>query len=309
MYPPNDPRRALTAVEADPIFPLRRPQFIEFESTRPSNATSSGSLTWFVRSENLVIAFTKAKMGDAFDCSSEVDEVAVLLPGDQQSASLTSAATRRSSKSQAQLGPASFTVIPAGIASVRAAQDGIVVRIFAARSTGFAKRCINAETYPSVDPNVAEFAPWDDVCTSLEPVTYDYGAVQSSPARFGRIFRTDSSMVNVFYPESGPRDPSSLSPHSHADFDQVSLQLDGDYIHHVRAPWGPDSSEWQDDVHRRCSAPAIAIFPPPLIHTSQAVEDQDHQLVDIFGPPRADFAARDGWLLNASQSTNGRTDG
>ncbi len=305
MYPPNDPRRTLAAVAADPIFPLRRPQFIEFDSTRPSNATAAGSLTWFVRSENLVIAFTKAKTGDVFDCSSDIDEVAVLLPGDQQSASSVSTATGKSSKSEAVLGPSSFTVFPAGIASVRSTNDGIVVRIFAARSTGFAERCLNAETYASVDPNVPTFAPWDDACTALEPVTYDYGAVRPSPGRFGRIFRTDSSMVNVFYPESGPRDPSSLSPHSHADFDQVSLQLDGEYIHHVRAPWGPDSREWQDDVHRRCTGPAIAIFPPPLIHTSQAIENQRHQLIDIFGPPRADFAGRDGWLLNASESTIG----
>jgi hypothetical protein len=309
VYPPNDPRRMLVAAVTDPIFPLRSPQFIEFDSTRPSNATAAGSLTWFARSENLVVAFTKAKTGDVFDCSSDIDEVAVLLPGEKQSATLNSAPTGRSSKSESILGPSSFTVIPAGIASIRATSDGIVIRIFAARSTGFAARCVNAETYESVDPNVPTFAPWDDACTAFEPVTYDYGAVKPLPDRFGRIFRTDSSMVNVFYPEPGPRDPSSLSPHSHADFDQISLQLDGDYVHHVRAPWGPDSREWQEDVHRRCAGPAIAIFPPPLIHTSQAVEDHPHQLIDIFGPPRADFAARAGWLLNASESTIGPTNG
>ena len=37
---------------------------------------------------------------------------------------------------------------------------------------------------------------------------------------------------------------------------------------------------------------------PPLIHTSQSVEDTSHLLVDIFAPPRLDFSSRPGWVLN-----------
>ena len=72
-------------------------------------------------------------------------------------------------------------------------------------------------------------------------------------------------------------------------------------MHHIRVPWTPDSSTWRDDEHQRCEAPAIVVIPPPLVHTSQSVDEMHHWLIDLFAPPRRDFSERPGWVLNADE--------
>ena len=108
-------------------------------------------------------------------------------------------------------------------------------------------------------------------------------------------------MVNVLPEDDTPRDATKLSPHHHDDFEQISLQIHGDYVHHMRAPWTPDSTTWRDDEHRHCTSPAIVVIPPGLIHTSQSVGEMHHWLIDVFAPPRADFSNRPGWVLNADE--------
>ena len=145
------------------------------------------------------------------------------------------------------------------------------------------------------------FVAWPDPPGGPAVRTYLMAAYPLQPDRFGRIFRCSTVMVNVLPEAAGPRDPSQLSPHSHDDFEQVSLQLRGDYVHHMRVPWTPDATTWREDEHHHTRAPAVVVIPPPMIHTSQGVGDGQHWLVDVFAPPRRDFSDRPGWVLNADE--------
>lgn len=78
---------------------------------------------------------------------------------------------------------------------------------------------------------------------------------------------------------------------------EVSLAVKGRFMHHIRYPWGPDSTRWRPDEHRAIATPSICVFPPPTVHTTQGI-GAHQQLIDIFSPPREDFSAA-GWVLNA----------
>ena len=105
------------------------------------------------------------------------------------------------------------------------------------RPTDLLERCRNADVYAEPDPNVTPFAPWPDPPAGHGIRVYPLADIPKDSGRFGRMLRCSTIMVNYFYPDDEPRDPHKLSPHHHDDFEQISLQLEGDYVHHIRTPW------------------------------------------------------------------------
>jgi mannose-6-phosphate isomerase-like protein (cupin superfamily) len=115
-----------------------------------------------------------------------------------------------------------------------------------------------------------------------------------------RNFRSTNLMVNVMTRRGGPRDPKKLSPHSHEDFEQASLVLEGDYMHHLRLPWTPDPTTWRAGEHVTIGAPSITVIPAKVVHTSNNVGPARSWLLDIFAPPRVDFSKKPGMVINAA---------
>ncbi|MGO1975138.1 MAG: hypothetical protein ACTH2Q_19455 [Propionibacteriaceae bacterium] len=294
MYAPDDIRSTLataTTAKTDPAAPIRPSQWVEFGETPPTEVGPCGSRTWVARAANLVIAWTEARAGEVLTRSGQPDEYAVLMYSESAPVTVTAGASSESVDEEA------FVVVPPGDSAVQIDGDGVVIRLFSNRAADLASQAVNAGAYLEPDERVAPLEAWPDPPNGFALRVYRLTDTPVTTDRFGRIFRTTNMMVNFLAEEPTPRDVHKLSPHHHDDFEQVSLAVQGRFVHHIRYPWGPDSTRWRADESREIATPSICVIPPPTVHTTQGVGDHQ-QLIDLFSPPREDFSAS-GWVLNA----------
>jgi len=292
-YDKNDARSQLSTAGTSPTGIPRAAHYRELHEAAPDEKHQHGSQTWWTRSQAMVIGWTEAEVGDEIT-TSDVDGEHALLVID--GATLEVGHDGRT----ATVDESAVVIVPPGSSTLRLTSAGTVIRVLAAATAPeLAGRCANSNEYEKDDDNVATFAPWPEASGGSAIRVYPLSQHPIADGRLGRIFRCSTVMVNVLPESDDPRDPSKLSPHHHDDFEQVSLQVSGDYVHHMRVPWTPDSTTWRDDQHQSCHAPAVVVIPPPLVHTSQAVGAMHHWLIDVFAPPRRDFSERPGWVLNA----------
>ncbi|MCZ2839959.1 hypothetical protein [Modestobacter sp. VKM Ac-2985] len=275
----------------DPSTPIRPSQWIEFLSLPPAETTPNGSRTWIARAANLVIAYTEARAGDVFPRTGQPDEYAVLLYSDSAPVTVTADGATESVAEEA------LVVVPPGDSEVRVDADGVLIRLFSTVADDLTASSVNAAVYTEPDPRAAPMVPGPDPVGGFRLRVYRLAETPIAEGRFGRIFRTTNLMVNFLAEEPAPRNAQKLSPHTHEDFEQISLAVKGRFVHHIRYPWGPDSAQWRPDENREIATPSICVIPPPTVHTTQGVGPHQ-QLIDLFSPPRADFAAS-GWVLNA----------
>lgn len=295
-YGPNDPRSQLaTAPTPTAAAPNAPAQYLDFTGLEPDEVSDRGSRTWWVRGQNFALAYTQARAGESLERAGQPDEYVVLFPHDTAVAKLTA------SGDEAAVQGAALVVIPAAGSRIEVTADTAVVRLFSAASPELLARCRNHADYAEPHANVAGFVAWPDPVDGPALRVYPVAAHPYEDGRFGRLFRCSTFMVNLFDPDLGPRDPAKLSPHHHDDFEQCSLAVDGSYVHHIRSPWTTDTADWRDDEHVQVASPSVAIIPPPSVHTSQSVSQVRNQLIDIFCPPRHDFSARPGWVINAAE--------
>lgn len=251
-----------------------------------------GARRWRGRSQNLVVDVVDVDSGAELEYPGGPDETGLILTES------TTRGTVYAGDEAREVGGETLTFVPPGAFRVRFAAPGRVVVLSTTRAPGLAEDAINAVAYATDHANVAPIVPWPEPVGGYRVRTYDLTVPTLGTPPF-RIFRCSSFMVNYIAPRTGPRDTSKMSPHDHADFEQLSLVLDGEYIHHLRWPWTTDLSEWREDEHELCAAPSLAVIPPPVMHTSQSVGEGPNHLIDIFGPPRRDFSLQAGWVLNA----------
>ncbi|MFD3484834.1 hypothetical protein [Streptomyces sp. NPDC058665] len=300
VYHPGDARSALrTAPTASPSTGTDSPrQAAEADYVRfyevPPTTRDDNARTWYARSQHLVTGYTQVTGETVVEHPGGPDEHALLLPED------TVGATIESGGESTEVSGHTLTFMPPGPATLTLRGTGRAVTIATTRSEALAARAANADSYEQPHPHVAPLIPWPEPVGGYRVRTYrlDVPGLENPPFR---IFRCSSFMVNAPRPRSGPRDTTKMSPHSHDDFEQCSLIIDGEFVHHLRWPWTTDLGQWREDDHEHCGAPSLTVIPPPVVHTSQAVGKETNHLIDLFAPPRRDFSLMPGWVLNADE--------
>ncbi len=287
-----DPRASLAAYAPSSISDaFAGAEFVRFYETLAQHATPEMEI-WYARGQNFVVAYVEAQAGALIDRSSQPDEYVVLQPD------CTTAVEIAWDGVSTSVAGYSIAFVPAGASTVRVRQAGRLVLLFSSASPDLCAQCCNKASYEHAHPHLSPFAPWPhangDAC--VRQYSLD---VPDDPGRFGRIWRCSTFMVNVLPTQIGPRDVTQLSPHHHDDFEQCSLALEGEFMHHLRWPWTSNLHNWRADEHAHCASPSIAVIPPKATHTSRGMLDGINQLVDIFSPPRMDFSLKPGWVLNA----------
>src|SRR5439155_12732135 len=239
-------------------------------------------------------AYTQVELGAEFARTNQLDEYTVFVPDrDGPSFEITVGGDT------VNVAPYSLAFVPPGDSRIKVTGTGQVVQLYSVLAEDLVARCSNAASYAQPHPNVALLGAWPDPVGGFKLRTYSLD-VPKDPTRFGTIFRSTNIMVNYGDGSVGPRDTKRMSPHSHDDFEQCSLVLQGEYVHHIRFPWTSNLEKWIGDDHTRIGSPSVAIIPPPSIHTSQAVGSGRNQLIDIFSPPRFDLSEKEAWVLNAA---------
>ncbi|MEH2498872.1 mannose-6-phosphate isomerase-like protein (cupin superfamily) [Bradyrhizobium sp. AZCC 1678] len=257
----------------------------------------------YARTRRFLVAWTRAAPdGGPVSVTSE-EEYFLLLPDVPAEVGWdingTAGDTDRGAVARSVLAPASSVVIvPAGMTTVRLEGAGRFIRLFAPAVAGLGAATTESITEIRTSADLLPLFPGFSR-RSTGPLVYKLDDLPNSPGMpRAKLFQSATMSINwVEY--QGPRDRTSLSPHAHQNFEQGSLALEGQFIHHFRSPWGRDASQWRDDEHVKADRNSLAIIPPTLVHTTEGVGPGRHILIDIFAPPRRDFIAKR-QILNAA---------
>jgi hypothetical protein len=256
-----------------------------FAQTRPASRCyfpdvppASGPVPqWIMRGANFVIAYAEFGDGDGALTRDNADEYFVYLPD--------SAATIEAAGETLSCPANSVAIVPPGKSRMILSSPGRALRIFSSSATDLAALALNAAVYADGADEVAPATPWPAPPGGFRLRHYK---LSDYADRTMRIFRSANLMINIF-DFDGPRDPEALSPHSHADFEQGSFGMSGEWVHSLRYPWSKKLSQWREDEHLAIGSPSLLVIPATVIHTSRSVAVGGNQLVDVFCPPRRDF--------------------
>lgn len=268
-------------------------ELMEFHKAPPQE-TGPGYKTWYGRGQNFVLAYTEAEAGAVLERGDQPDEYMVFFPEKKTVVDIETA-----NGSAADLSY-HLAIIPPGASKITVKEGGQVIRLFSSVAPDLCEKSDNAESYKEPHPNLPPFEPWPNPPEGFKLRLYPMDA-PSVPGRYGRVYRSTNLMINLFPVVDVERDQDKLSPHSHEDFEQCSLTLQGDYRHYLRWPWTPNRAIWREDHIIDCSSPSMTVIPSAVIHTSIPRPKPPCHLLDIFSPPRVDFSLREGWVRNEDE--------
>lgn len=292
QYAADDPRSRLAPSTGRPGTHFAPAQYIRFEDGAP-HETAPGRQTWYGCTATFVVAYSVVEEGCVLERRGERDEQVLLLPG-------ADAEVEVEANGQTEHIPGSSVVmLPPGDVRITVRRPGRLVQAWTRRSApDLVARC-GVEDAVLDDPNVPPFAPWPAPPSGYRIRRYPLDAAPVAGS-YGRVWRSSSCMVLSAGASIGPRDASKLSPHAHMDFQQVNLVLDGEQGFNFRWPWVENKAAWRDDEHENVAAPAMVVIPAQVIHTNQRLAPGRNQVIDLYFPPRRDFAQA-GWTLNGDE--------
>ena len=269
--------------------PQLRPASVARWHDQAPQLETPGARTWVARGANFVTTVTQAQAGARLERRNQPDEYMVLL--------VDAGATIRAGNQSIEAEAESVTIVPPGDSEVVLKGAGEVVRLFSKETQDLLALAGNAADYAQATPDVAPLLPWPAPADGFKLRNYPLAQYTQADSNM-RIFRSTNLMVNVMTPRMVARDVRKLSPHQHADFEQGSLALRGDWVHHMRYPWTPNMNDWRDDEHAEVGSPSLTVIPPKVVHTSRNTNDGGAWLLDIFAPPRMDFSSKPGKVAN-----------
>jgi hypothetical protein len=258
----------------------------------PAHETEASASTWWVRAANMVTAYSEGVAGSVLERADNADEYFVWA--------LFTPCQVTAGGDTVDVPAGSVVIVPPGASSVRFAAAGSVWRGFTSLNADLLAVAPNSAEYAEHPAGVAPVDPWPMPSEGYKIRVYN---LDDTPAGKPHCYVHRTAMTNFPWPAATkPRRADAMSPHTHEDFEQVSIIHSGTMVHHMRRAWSRNLNEWLPDEHVVLTSPAIAISKPPDIHTTQAVTaGEPVGLIDFFAPVRWDFSNVDGMVVNRGE--------
>lgn len=266
---------------------FREPSIGRYYDEAPQ-VESGGVRSWVTRGANFAVVCSRGEAGGTLRGTAKDEQFFYALHGGVVVSAGGESVT---------LDVEDLAIVPPGEWSARFDRAGEVVQLITA-DEDLAAKAPNAATYAGGAAEVAKIEAWPEPVGGYRLRRY---STLEAYARGGMVhaFRTRKLMMVPYARFLEPRDETQLTPHSHADFEQGSVALEGEWLHHLRVPWTANKRHWRPDLHLQVGSPSTTIIPAGVIHTSQGIAGEGMRLIDVFAPPRLDFSQR-GWVDNAA---------
>ena len=258
----------------------------------PAHETEGSASTWWVRAANMITGYSQVAARSVLERADNADEYfvwALFTPCQVTAGGQT-----------VNVPAGSVVVVPPGASRISFPEAGSVWRGFTSLNADLRGKAPNSGEYAEHPAGVAPVEPWPMPGDGYKIRVY---RLDDTPAGQPHCYVHRTAMTNFIWPvPATPRRADAMSPHTHEDFEQVSIIHSGTMVHHMRRAWSRNLNEWLPDEHVVLTSPAVAISKPPDIHTTQAVTAGERVgLIDFFAPVRWDFSNIDGMVVNRGQ--------
>ena len=287
----SDPRSKLPTIEAPEPTALAPAMIYQFDPGAP-HAERPGISSWFGSAKSFVVGYHQAEPGGVLERQGEIDEHLLILHDDSEVEIVAGEETTTVSGR-------ALVFLPPGDSRISVLRGGRLVTASTTRSApDLVARC-ELEPGLMADPNVPEYQPAGAPYDGFRIRVYDLDAEPVEGA-FSAVWRCSSFLVLRGGWRMGVRDTRSMSPHTHVNFQQCNVVLDGEFRFNLRWPWVRDKSAWRPDEAVEVRAPGLTMTPAQALHTVEWIGSGMNHCIDLYAPPRPDFAAL-GWAINDAE--------